>query len=155
MEPTPWEMVPIFAIVFSFATAITIIIVIARARTRRLQMQVDLQSKLIEKFGSSAELVEFLNSRAGQDFVRGVQTAPGRVARERAAGGVRVGIFFSAVGLAFLVLWPISGAWGLAWPGVFLLVIGLGFFASSYSLLRFSREHDDHMPTPAEPPALR
>ena len=96
----------------------------------------------------------FLQSRAGQDFVRGVQSGPVRQVRDRAAGAVRIGIIFSAIGLAFLIMWGITSNEGLAWPGVFMLILGVAYFASSYSLIRFSRDRANVEP-PTVPPALQ
>jgi hypothetical protein len=148
----PYELIPLMGMLLTFSAIIAIVVVVSRARTRRAELQAELQSKLIEKFGSSAELVAFLQSQTGRDFVTGVQRGPGRMVRDRAAGGVRVGIFFSAIGAAFLLMWPLTENVGLAWPGVFLLILGLAFFASSYSLMRFSRT--DQM-QPPEPPAIQ
>lgn len=147
--------IPLLGMTLSFIAIIVIIIIVSKARTRRAELQGEMQSKLIERFGSSTELVAFLQSKAGQDFIRGVRTEPGKQARDRAAGGIRTGIFFSAIGLAFLILWPVTNNEGLAWPGTFLLILGLAFFASSYSLLRFSRERDERLESPAQPPAIQ
>src|SRR5205823_5839866 len=109
----------------SFGTAIAIIVIVSRTRMRRLEIQAELQSKLIEKFGSTPELVTFLQSQAGRDFVSGVQSGPVRMTRDRAAAGVRMGIMFTAIGIGFLALWPLTNTCGLVWPGVLLLVMGL------------------------------
>lgn len=151
MEPTPIELIPIVGMVLGIGMIVTIVIVTSRARTQRLQIQAELQAKLIEKFGSTPDLIAFLESKTGRDFVTGVQTGQTRAVRDKAFGGVRLGIMFSAVGLAFLVLWPLTGTSGLVWPGVFLLVLGLAFFASAYSLMRFHAASEP----PAQPPALQ
>ena len=146
-----WEMIPIFGMTFSFATAIVIIVVVSRARIRRQQIQADLQAKLIDKFGSSQELVAFLQSQTGRDFVNGVQTGQMRSVRDRAANAVRVGIMFTAIGLAFLFLWPLTRTVGLAWPGIFLFLFGCAYFASAYSLMRFNSTGTEQ----PQPPAMQ
>jgi len=78
MEPAPYEFIPLFGMMFSFVAAITIVIVVARAKTRRLQIQAELQAKLIEKFGSTPELIAFLQSEAGRAFVSGHSTRKAR-----------------------------------------------------------------------------
>lgn len=152
MERVAIELIPILGMLLTFAAAITIIMVVSRARLRKAEIQAELQSKLIEKFGSTNELIAFLQSQAGREFVAGVQSAPVRHTRDRAAGAVRVGIIFTALGVAFLVLWAVTGNEGLAWPGVFTLALGIAYFASSYSLIRFSR-NTDRVQSP-EPPAV-
>lgn len=153
MEHVLIELIPVLGMLLTFAAVIVIIMVVSRARLERAKMQAEIQSKLIEKFGSSNELVSFLQSQAGRDFVAGVQAAPVRQTRDRAAGAVRVGIIFTAIGVAFLLLWGIMRNVGLAWPGVIMLCLGIAYFASAYSLMRFSREQTPHIQSP-EPPAI-
>lgn len=153
MEHVFIELIPILGMLLTFAAVITIIVVVSRARLRRAEMQAEIQSKLIEKFGSSNELVTFMQSQAGRDFVAGVQSAPVRQTRDRAAGAVRIGIIFTAIGAAFLLLWGIMQNEGLAWPGVFMFALGIAYFASAYSMIRFSRAEAERRQSP-EPPAI-
>jgi hypothetical protein len=141
-------LLPLVGMLLSFAMVITIVIIVTRSRQRRLEIQAELQGKLIEKFGSSTELVSFLQSETGQRFVRGVQTGNMRLARDRAAGAIRVGIIFASIGTGFLVLWALTGTRGLAWPAVLFLVLGIAYFGTSYVTLRFDSSHA------AEPPIL-
>lgn len=131
-------LIPLFGMLMSFAMVGIIIIVVARARQRRLEMQTEIQSKLIDKFGSTGELASFLQSDAGRQFVTGVQTAGQRHVHDRALSAVRVGIVFTALGVGFLVLWPLAGVRGLVWPGVLLFVLGAAYFGSAYSMMRFA-----------------
>ncbi|HSP16934.1 MAG TPA: hypothetical protein VLV78_19465 [Thermoanaerobaculia bacterium] len=155
MGPTEFvadALIPLVGLVMSFVAVIVIVVIVTRSRQRKMEMQVELQAKLIDKFGSSTELVTFLQSETGRRFVNNVQTGNKSMARDKVAGGVRSGIVFTAMGVGFLALWPITGTRGLAWPGVMLLVLGLAFFASAYATLRFS----DNRPadTPALPPSI-
>src|SRR5260370_34288897 len=68
----------------------------------REEMRSEGQMKLIEKFGSSAEFVKFLESPAGQQFLE----QPRRMSRDRALGGItgplictfiRLGVFGCAI----------------------------------------------------------
>ncbi len=149
---SPWEistaMIPLLGMLLGFVMVIAVVVIVTRSRQRRMEMQVELQAKLIEKFGSSAELVSFLQSETGQRFVRGVQTGNMKLARDRAASAIRVGIIFSSIGIGFLVLWPLTGTQGLAWPAVLFLVLGIAYLGTSYVTLRFD------VSRPAEPPAL-
>ncbi len=140
-------MLPLLGTLLGFVMVIAVVIIVTRSRQRRMEIQAELQGKLIDKFGSSAELVSFLQSETGQRFVNGVQTGNMKLARDRAAGAVRIGIIFAAVGIGFLALWPITNTRGLAWPGVLLLVLGLAYFASSYATLRFSEPRSAETPT--------
>lgn len=131
-------VVPLFGMLMSFVIAGVIVLTISRARTRRLELQAEIQSKLIDKFGSTAELANFLQSEAGRQFVSGVQNAAEVNIRYKIHAGVRNGILFSALGIAFLILWPLTNSRGLVWPGVFMLMFGISFFGTAWSLSRYS-----------------
>ena len=141
-------VLPLLGMLLSFAMVIAIIVVVTRSRQRRMEMQYELQSKLIEKFGSTGELISFLQSETGQRFVNSVQSGTTKLARDKAASAVRIGIVFTALGAAFLALWAIMNIRGLAWPGVLFTMLGVAYFASSYATMRFSQIR------PAEPPVL-
>ncbi len=141
-------LIPLLGMALSFVGIIAIVMIVTKSRQRRVEIQAELQGKLIEKFGSSAELVSFLQSETGQRFVKGVQTGNMRLARDRAAGAIRIGIIFAAMGIGFLVLWPLTNTRGLAWPAVLFLVLGIAYFGTSYVTLRFDSGRA------AEPPTL-
>ena len=61
-----------------------------------------MQTKLIDRFGSAPELVSFLHSPAGRQFVTGVQSAPDVLTRERILSGFTRGVVLSTLGLAFM-----------------------------------------------------
>ncbi len=131
-------IIPLLGMLMTFVIVGVIVLTISRARQRRLEIQAEMQSKLIDKFGSTGELASFLQSEVGRQFVHGVQTAGVRNVHDRASTAVRVGIVFAALGIGFLALWPITNTRGMAVPGVFLLVLGLAYLASAYSMLRFA-----------------
>lgn len=150
-------LLPLLATLMSFTIVGVIILVISRARLRRLEIQAEMQSKLIDKFGSAGELAAFLQSEVGRKFVTGVQTAGERHVADRAHVAVRNGILFTALGIGFLALWPLTNTEGLAWPGVLFLVVGLSFFGSAWSMLRFAKMRagaDRAITTPAATPEV-
>jgi hypothetical protein len=128
--------VQLLGMILSFGMVLSIVIVITKARQRRLEIQADLQSKLIEKFGSTAELIEFLQSPVGRQFVNGVQTGNTIMVRDRVLSGYRRAIVLSFFGGAFIVLWMITGFIGLAWPGVLILALGLGYLVATMTTAR-------------------
>ena len=143
---------PIIGMILSFAMVITIIIIVSRARERRLQIQAELQAKLIEKFGTTTELVTFLQSPVGRQFVNGVQSGNARLIQERVLSGYRRAIILSFIGVAFLVLWLITDLIGLAWPGVLLLALGLAYLVATMTTARLAAGVD-LTPAVPEPPA--
>jgi hypothetical protein len=145
-------IIPLVGMLLSFVTVFAIVLVITRARQRRAEIQAELQSKLIEKFGSTAELVAFLQSNVGRQFVNGVQRGGTTLVHDRVLAGLRRAIIVSFLGLGFLALWLIEDLSGLAWPGVLLLVLGMGFFAASLTTMKFARSEEQPL-TPAAPPS--
>lgn len=148
------DWIPIFGIVFGTIAWVIVVLAFFWARSRRLQQQAEVQSKLIDRFGSTPELISFLNSNAGRDFVNGVQTGTMYAARERVLSGVRKAIILSFLGLAFIALWLINDINGLAWPGVLLLALGLGYFVATYVSLSLSKRFGgpgEELNVPREP----
>jgi hypothetical protein len=145
---------PILAMLLSFAMVAFIVLIVTRARQRRLELQTELQSKLIEKFGSSVELVNFLQSPVGRQFVNGVQT--GNIVRmqDRILAGYRRAIVLSFLGLAFIALWIIMGSVGLAWPGVLLLALGLGYLVATIATEKLTTATESQTYVPRPPPEV-
>jgi hypothetical protein len=137
-------MIAITAIVFSNLVFIALVLAWWRTRQRKLELQAEVQSKLIEKFGSTPELVQFLQSEAGRDFVNGVQVgAAGNTknqARERILTGVRRAVLLSFLGLGFLFLHFIFDEDAFSIPAVVLLALGIGHLVATFISLGMSRK---------------
>jgi hypothetical protein len=144
--------IPLLGMLLSFGLAIAIVVIVTRARQRRLEIQADLQSKLIEKFGSTSELITFLESSAGRQFVNGVQNTR-TIARNVMAVGIRRAIIVSFLGAGFIVLWLITDLNGLAWPGVLLLSLGVGYYVAATVTSRMTGETSVTLP-PTTPPQV-
>ena len=124
-------LVPIFAILGTFTAAILIVFFVSRSRQRRAEVQAEMQTKLIDRFTSAPELVEFLQSPAGQKFVTGVQSAPAILARERIMGGFTRSIVLSFLGLAFLFLTFYEDR-DFVVPAAILLSLGVGYLVATF-----------------------
>ncbi len=134
--------IPIIGIIFGNLAFITVAVSFFWWRARRQQYQAEVQSKLIERFGSTPELITFLNSEAGRDFVNGVQTGTMTVARERVLSGIRRAIILSFLGAAFMALWGVMREDGLAWPGILFLAVGLGYGIATWVSVTLSKRWD-------------
>jgi len=119
--------IPIISIIGTSATVIGIVWLVTRARQRRAEMRSEVQMKLIDKFGSSAEFVKFLESPSGQQFLE----QPRRISRDRALGGLTAALVCTFIGLAFLGCAFVFGDPGFYVPAFILTGIGLAFFISS------------------------
>ena len=119
--------IPIISIIFSFTTVVAIVWLVTRARQRRAELRSEVQMKLIDKFGSSAEFVKFLESPSGQQFLE----QPRRMSRDRALGAITAALVCTFIGLAFLGCGLVFGDPGFYVPAFILIGIGLAFFISS------------------------
>src|SRR5947207_4579420 len=122
-----------------FGMVVWIVWLSVSAKNRRMQAQTEVQIKLIERFGTSKEFIEFLQSPAGQRFVSGVEVTTALYARDRIIRGFGTGIVISLLGLGFLAIWVFDNHGGFIYPGFILLGLGLGFFISALVSLKLSK----------------
>ena len=125
--PVEVAVISVIGSVGSFITFITVVWLIMRATQRRAQLRADIQMKLIDKFGTSAEFVQFLESPAGREFLKQQRREP----RDRAMAGIRAGVILTFLGLAFLSMMFIFHDDGFSVPALLFLALGIGFFVSS------------------------
>lgn len=140
--------IAIVGIIFGNIAFVVFVVAWFRARNRRMELQSELQAKLIDKFGSTSELVAFLQSPAGRQFVHGVQTGGRVVAQERVLAGIRKAVVLSFLGIGLLSIWGISGATWVSWFGLLFLSLGLGFLAAAFISMRLSRSSENEFGTP-------
>jgi hypothetical protein len=124
------DLIPIFGILCSSVMVVLVVWLVTHARQRKAEVQVEMQSKLIDRFGSAADLVQFLHSPAGTQFVTGVQIAPAVLTRERILTGFSRGIILTMLGIAFLFLtfWYEHDC---ALPAAILLSLGVGYLLAT------------------------
>ena len=110
-----------------------IIWVAARAREARMRQRSEERSRLLERFSSSQELIDFISSEAGSRLLEPQKAAnqhPSRMVAGTAMGGI-ITLF---IGLAFLVVVLLgrdpSGG-NLIIPGAICTLAGIGLLISS------------------------
>lgn len=111
------------------------IFVVNRRELRQAEMQVDIQTRLIDKFESPEELRTYLESEGGQRLLRAVpagKAAPyGRI-----LGSIQAGVILTLGGLVFLLIGnnhPGGGdeQFAMMFLGSLGTAIGLGFVISA------------------------
>jgi Flp pilus assembly protein TadB len=112
-------------------------------RQRRIKAQTELHGRLLDKFSSASEVVEFLQTPSGAQFVDRISSD-----REEPASGIlrstHRGIILVVVAIGCLVLTRVYG-WDnnpLLVVGVILLCLGIGFLISAAVSHRLSRTLD-------------
>lgn len=109
-----------------------IIWVVARAREARMRRRSEERSRLLERFSSSQELTEFLNSEAGGRLLG--KAEPGHPMRS-ISGTVTAGIITFFTGVGFLIVaneLPLGDSDGFLIPGFLGLMAGLGILISAF-----------------------
>jgi hypothetical protein len=131
------EMIPIIGMLSSSATVVLIVYFVTKARQRRVEVQVEMQSRLIDRFGTAPELVQFLHSPAGEKFVSGVQSAPAALTRERLMSGFSRAIVLTALGGAFVFLTFYTDE-DFAIPAAILFFLGAGYLIATFVSYKLS-----------------
>jgi hypothetical protein len=118
-----------FLIVFGFGGSLIYLIYSVVRRTQQNAMQ----KHLLDKFSSTRDFTEFVQSPAGQKYVAGLSDA---VTKPGASilTSVRIGIVLVFVGLAFFLIRPIpdahEGPFVLRGVGTLVSMLGAGFLVS-------------------------
>ncbi|HLE83049.1 MAG TPA: hypothetical protein VJG13_01805 [Thermoanaerobaculia bacterium] len=130
-------------ILMTIFTAIVWIVRTVAINRRLLQiarLQSEMQTRLLEKFGTGQELVSYLESPAGQKFLESA-TIERRNPFGRILGSIQAGIVLGMTGLGFFFL---HGRWdraeeGFLFLGTMGLALGVGFLLSSAAAYFLSR----------------
>jgi hypothetical protein len=115
------------------------------SNNRRLRdtakLQAEMQTKLLEKFGTSQDMLAFLASDAGRRFVEST-TVERSNPHGRILGGVQAGVLLLLGGLGFFAADSTFGIDGQAFAhflGIMGIALGAGFLTSSFVAMRLSR----------------
>ena len=155
--PVEVAVVAIFGSVGFYLAAILGIWIVSRARSQRAEIHAQVQQKLIDRFQSAPELIEFLQSAPGQKFVSGIDTMPRMMTRERILGGVSKAIIFSTIGIGFLALCinPDIRNEFLEFVGAMMVAIGIGYLIATFVSIKLGRSmgliNGNHKPAEVTP----
>jgi hypothetical protein len=133
------SLISVVATLATFGTICFVAWTTSHAKTIVARAQAEAQTKLIERFESGPELVEFLKSAEGRQFISEFQQMPKIEATDHILGGIRKAIVVGMLGIGFLAVawfWP---ALGMIIPGFLLLSLAVGFSISSLISVRLAR----------------
>ena len=128
--------IPVVAIIGGIGMVIAIVYAGAATRQHKAKLRAEVQMKLIDRFGSAAEFIQFVQSDEGKRFLGD----PPTVARSNYVGGIRNGIMLGCIGLGFAVIGVAQHDTGWLVPAFILLGVGGGFFASSMVSMKLARQ---------------
>ena len=147
MDTTYMIWIPIIGTVATAITVVLVVFFVTRARQRKVEAQVEMQSKLIDRFGSAPELVTFLQSPAGRQFITGVQSAPEALTRDRIMSGFTRGVVLSSLGISFLGLAVLYDKdWSV--PAAIVLSLGVGYFVATFISYKLTQKSHSDTVTP-------
>lgn len=130
------ELAPVLGVatIFGLAAWILRTLIITYREGKVARMQADLQQRMLEKFGSSQELLAFLQSEAGERFVEPLQTGEERRSPYgRILGAVQVGVILLCGGAGLLFLdgrLPFDDERAFLFLGTVATALGVGFLLS-------------------------
>lgn len=128
--------IPVISVIGGIGLVIVLVVMGAATRQKQAQLKADVQMKLIERFGTASEFVNFVQSPEGKQFLGDGSTA----ARRGVASGVRSGIILGFIGLAFTFVAFVEHDRGWFIPGFILLGLGAGFFLSAMISMKLARD---------------
>lgn len=135
------ELIPIVISLGFFGTIVLLASFSSQRRRAEAEARAQVQTRLLDKFGSSKEFVDFLQTDSGRSFLSSAQTHVGD-ARTRIMTALTWGVTTAFGGLAFVVIsasrW-VDDDYGMMVPGVILLSIGIGILLSAFLSYRLSK----------------
>jgi hypothetical protein len=145
------EEVILFPIFFTLIGFVIWIIFSSIRRYKTAKLQAELQTKLLEKFGSGQELLAYVQSDAGKRFLESL-TMEQRTPYGRILGAAQVSVILVLLSFAFLFLRSrvLGAEEGFLVFGAITLCLGFGFglsaalsyyMSKSFGLLTESPEH--------------
>lgn len=141
MDDNATILIPIVCSLGFFAMVVIIVITAARSKQRQAQYQAEVQTKLIDRFNTAPELIEFLRSPSGKEFMGSVEAMPRTLASDRVLTGLRKAVTLTVLGVAFLFLCFFEDYRneGFMIAGSILTALGVGYFVSTYLSLKLSK----------------
>jgi hypothetical protein len=133
-------LIPITISLGFFAMVMFIVWAKSHAAAQQARYNSEVQTKLIDRFGSGPEMIAFLKSPEGQQFATGISKLPKLAARDRVVSGFTRAIFLTFLGLAFLALeFTEMENPGFIITGAILTALGLANLVSAWVSLKLSR----------------
>lgn len=139
------DIAPMIAtVVLMFVIGWSIKIVSTNRRLDRLsKMHNELQHKILEKFGTSEELLGYLGTDAGRKLLEAPVIDRGSPFG-RILGSVQAGIILAVAGIGFLVvrsMVEMNDQSGVIFLGVLCVALGVGFLISAFAAHVLSKSY--------------
>lgn len=112
----------------------------ALVRIRTARYQADMQTKLLDRFGGSRELLDYLQTDAGKQFLQAAPPERSGSPHWRILRAMQAGVILTFFGIAlFIGQSTVPDPRGLQLAGILITAIGLGFLLSAGLSYKFSK----------------
>ena len=126
------------------AIAVTVIWVSSNSNRRReveARSQAEVHNRLIEKFGTSKEFVDFMQTDGGRSFLKPVVVANPAAPYRKILASITAGVILTMFGISLLIMNVVAfdHEEGLIGGGSIFVMIGIGFLVSAAISYRLSK----------------
>ncbi len=132
-----FALIPLVAIIVGSAMITGLVWLGFRARTRRVELMTDLQNRVLDKFGSAGEFIEFVRTPEGRQWMTTSTESKSRQA-DKILSSLRWGLILGSFGGAFLILATIEER-DLVYPGFLFGSVGVGFLMHAFLATKIAR----------------
>jgi len=137
---TVWILVPIVSVAGFYLMVAVIVWGVSQTKRARHKLQAEVQTRMIDKFSTAPEFINFLQSDAGKQFASTFEEVPKAHARDRILGGITRSVVLTLLGLGFLAICLTEAREeGFIIAGCILLALGLGYIIATVISYRLSR----------------
>ncbi|HSN68115.1 MAG TPA: hypothetical protein VLV48_02655 [Thermoanaerobaculia bacterium] len=128
--------VEVFIPLGAFIMTGAIVFIIARANVARSEHRLQAHARMLDRFGSSAEFVSFLQTPEGRGYLQTVSLGPQKTQKAKILGAVRTGVVLTILSIGLMAVSFLIGfthptqepPFVIGFLGIFL---GAGFLASA------------------------
>ncbi|HEU5161862.1 MAG TPA: hypothetical protein VFV54_01835 [Thermoanaerobaculia bacterium] len=120
----------------SFIMIAAVVFIVARANVARSEHRLQAHARMLDRFGSSAEFVSFLQTPEGRGYLQTVSLGPQKTQKAKIIGAVRTGVVLTILSIGLMA---VSFLIGFTHPtqeppfvmGFLGMFLGVGFLASA------------------------
>jgi TRAP-type mannitol/chloroaromatic compound transport system permease large subunit len=134
------DIIPVVAIISNVLMVVLIVYFVTRARQRRAELQIEMQSRMIDRFSTASELVQFLQSEAGRQFMSGVQAVSTHVTRDRLMRGFNRSIVLIMLAIGFVFIGFYTREEDAHVAAAILGSLGVGFLIATFVSYKLSEK---------------
>lgn len=133
--------IPIVCSLGCYVMITWIVVAIVNGKTARAKAHAEVQARMVDRFGTAPEFVEFLHTTEGRAFMGAVEKTQQRTALDRVVGGFSKAVVMACLGLGFIILYLVPDTrWeGFIITGLILFTLGIGFLLAALLSLKLSR----------------